>query len=75
MELVNPTYIPGPLNSIRYNTTICTAIAAYPRSGSSYIRTLIERATGFQASCIYYDKPFNEFFKGECDSYDNIFVI
>jgi hypothetical protein len=34
LELVNPTCIPGPLNSIRYNNTVRTAITTYPRSGS-----------------------------------------
>lgn len=29
---------PGPVNAVKYNTTVRTAIATYPRSGSSYTR-------------------------------------
>lgn len=31
-----------------YETPIRTAFASYPRSGNSYMRSLVERATGFQ---------------------------
>lgn len=38
VKAVNPVCPPGPLNSVRNNNTIRTALATYPRSGSSYTR-------------------------------------
>jgi hypothetical protein len=38
VKAVNPVCPPGPLNSIKNNNTIRTALATYPRSGSSYTR-------------------------------------
>ena len=35
-----------------YNTTIRTAFASYPRSGNSYLRSLVERGTGWQTSSV-----------------------
>ena len=36
--------------AVRYNTTIRTAFASFPRSGNSYMRSLLERGTGYQTS-------------------------
>lgn len=38
VKAVNPVCPPGPLNSVKNNNTIRTALATYPRSGSSYTR-------------------------------------
>lgn len=38
LDILNPDCPGGPLNSVKYNTTVRTAIATYPRSGSSYTR-------------------------------------
>lgn len=38
LKAVNPVCPPGPLNSVKNNNTVRTALATYPRSGSSYTR-------------------------------------
>ncbi|BGP27902.1 hypothetical protein JCM10295v2_006889 [Rhodotorula toruloides] len=42
------------LVTIPYQTTIRTAFASFPRSGNSYLRSLVERATGTRTSVNYY---------------------
>lgn len=40
------------LDTVPYQTSIRTAFASFPRSGNSYLRSLIERATGYQTSSV-----------------------
>ncbi|GAA5895635.1 hypothetical protein JCM8208_005287 [Rhodotorula glutinis] len=57
-----------------YETSLRTGFVSYPRSGNSYLRSLIERATGYQTSSIYCDKGLQRTFLGECDHKANFFV-
>ncbi|GAA5868006.1 hypothetical protein JCM8547_000779 [Rhodosporidiobolus lusitaniae] len=57
-----------------YNTDVRTGFVSYPRSGNSYLRSLIERATGYQTSSIYCDKGLAQTFLGECDHKQKFFV-
>ncbi|GAA6039819.1 hypothetical protein JCM8097_004238 [Rhodosporidiobolus ruineniae] len=57
-----------------YRTSTRTIFASYPRSGNSYLRSLIERSTGYQTSSVYCDKGLQETFVGECDHSLNFFV-
>ncbi|GAA5947958.1 hypothetical protein JCM10213_007666 [Rhodosporidiobolus nylandii] len=50
-----------------YPAKIRTAFASYPRSGNSYLRSLLERATGYQTSSIYCDRGLAQTFVGECN--------
>jgi hypothetical protein len=43
-----------------------TVLATYPRSGNTYIRGLIERASGYRTSSVYCDHVLAETFLGEC---------
>lgn len=38
------------IDAKRYETDIRTVFASFPRSGNSYLRSLIERGTGWQTS-------------------------
>ena len=64
-----------------------TALATFPRSGNSYIRSMFERATGYQTSsmCAWArstgsadladcDRVLELAFKGECDHKANFLV-
>lgn len=53
---VNTTFYPGPVPA--------TALATYPRSGNSYIRGLIERATTYRTSSVYCDGVLAKTFLG-----------
>lgn len=44
-----------------------TAFASFPRSGNTFLRSLVERATSFQTSSVYCDKKLQETFLGECE--------
>lgn len=44
-----------------------TAFASFPRSGNSWIRSLVERSTGFRTSSIYCDAEVLDTFKDDCD--------
>ncbi|TNY20318.1 UAA transporter family-domain-containing protein [Rhodotorula diobovata] len=57
-----------------YDTKLRTGFVSYPRSGNSYLRSLIERATGYQTSSIYCDKGLQRTFLGECDHKSNFFI-
>lgn len=43
-----------------------TALASYPRSGNTFTRLLIERATGWHTSSLYCDRELARAFDGEC---------
>lgn len=43
-----------------------TAFASFPRSGNTYTRELVERATGFRTSSSYCDPALRKAFLGEC---------
>lgn len=60
---------PDTLESVphRLDGSRGTAFASYPRSGNSYVRSLIERATGYQTSSVYCDRALETVFKGECN--------
>ncbi|ORY82875.1 hypothetical protein BCR35DRAFT_331249, partial [Leucosporidium creatinivorum] len=52
-----------------------TALASFPRSGNSFMRELVERATGYQSSTVAYcDQALVHTFKGECDHDANFLV-
>ncbi|GAA5889623.1 hypothetical protein JCM16303_004444, partial [Sporobolomyces ruberrimus] len=57
-----------------YHSKTSTGFVSYPRSGNSYIRSLLERATGFQTSSIYCDRGLQRTFAGECDKRLDFFV-
>ncbi|KAL8293090.1 hypothetical protein RQP46_000784 [Phenoliferia psychrophenolica] len=57
-----------------YSGKIRTGFVSFPRSGNSYVRSLVERATGFQTSSIYCDKGLSRTFLGECDHESGFFV-
>lgn len=40
------------LETVPYQSSVRTAFASFPRSGNSYLRSLIERATGYQTSSV-----------------------
>lgn len=44
-----------------------TAFASFPRSGNTYTRELVERATGFRTSSSYCDPGLRKAFLGECE--------
>ncbi|GAA6020684.1 hypothetical protein JCM11491_000513 [Sporobolomyces phaffii] len=57
-----------------FHSKISTGFVSYPRSGNSYIRGLLERATGYQTSSIYCDRGLERTFTGECRHDLNFFV-
>ncbi|KAM0749760.1 hypothetical protein T439DRAFT_357287 [Meredithblackwellia eburnea MCA 4105] len=57
-----------------YPTKERTGLISFPRSGNSYIRSLVERSTGFQTSSSYCDTGLLKTFKGECDFTANYLV-
>ncbi|GAA5934766.1 hypothetical protein JCM1841_005040 [Sporobolomyces salmonicolor] len=57
-----------------YDAKMSTGFVSYPRSGNSYLRSLIERATGYQTSSIYCDKGLQQTFVGECNHQLQFFV-
>ncbi|GAA6015220.1 hypothetical protein JCM10207_003647 [Rhodosporidiobolus poonsookiae] len=64
------------LSTRPYKSKVRTTFASYPRSGNSYLRSLIERTTGFQTSSIYCDRALQQTFQGECDhSRDHQFFV
>ncbi|KAM0749179.1 UAA-domain-containing protein [Meredithblackwellia eburnea MCA 4105] len=50
-----------------YNTTVKTGLVTFPRSGNSYLRSLVERSTGYRTSSVYCDPGLQQTFVGECD--------
>ncbi|KAK4699970.1 hypothetical protein P7C70_g6282, partial [Phenoliferia sp. Uapishka_3] len=51
-----------------WNGTVRTSLSSTPRSGNTFVRSLVEEATGFQTSTISYcDLSLAGTFKGECD--------
>lgn len=54
--------------AIPYNRTGMprTALASFPRSGNSYLRSLVEKASGYQTSSVYCDSRLKPAFAGEC---------
>lgn len=62
------------LVTVPYKAKIRTGFVSYPRSGNSYIRNLLERATGFQTSSIYCDRGLQRTFHGECNKKLDFFV-
>ncbi|GEM11000.1 zinc finger, C2H2-type transcription factor [Rhodotorula toruloides] len=62
------------LVTVPYQPTSRTALASFPRSGNSYLRSLVERATGFQTSSVYCDPELERTFHGECNHTLNFFV-
>ena len=54
--------------SVPYNSTSMprTALASFPRSGNSYMRSLVEKASGYQTSSVYCDSRLKPAFPGEC---------
>ncbi|GAA99330.1 uncharacterized protein L969DRAFT_619488 [Mixia osmundae IAM 14324] len=53
-----------------------TIFSSFPRSGNTYVRSLVERASGYQTSSIYCDRPLAKTFHGECDSLaDNTYFV
>jgi hypothetical protein len=60
-------YFDGPIR-------LKTALATYPRSGNTWTRTLIEKATGFLTSSEYCDRSLEKTLKGECNA-TNSFLL
>ncbi|GAA93841.1 uncharacterized protein L969DRAFT_92244 [Mixia osmundae IAM 14324] len=52
-----------------------TVFASFPRSGNSYLRSLVERSTGYRTASIYCDRPLQKTFRAECESYNNTFLL
>lgn len=73
-ELLADHQCPAELHTRPFRTGRRTAFASYPRSGNTYTRSLLERATGFQTSAIYCDRSLETFFAGECDGQSSFFV-
>ncbi|KAM0789872.1 hypothetical protein ACM66B_006718 [Microbotryomycetes sp. NB124-2] len=57
-----------------YNGSTKTGFVSFPRSGNSYMRSLVERATSYQTSSVYCDLGLAKTFLGECD-HDATFFI
>ncbi|GAA6062280.1 hypothetical protein JCM10212_000940 [Sporobolomyces blumeae] len=57
-----------------YYSKVSTGFVSYPRSGNSYLRSLLERATGYQTSSIYCDRGLERTFTGECNHRLEFFV-
>ncbi|KAK4330598.1 UAA transporter family-domain containing protein [Rhodotorula toruloides] len=62
------------LVTVPYQPTSRVALASFPRSGNSYLRSLVERATGFQTSSVYCDPELERTFHGECNHTLTFFV-
>lgn len=56
-----------------YTVIKFTALASYPRSGNTWLRTLIEKSTGYQTSSVYCDTSLSSF-KAECFQ-SNLFLM
>lgn len=54
-----------PITSSQAN--LSTALASFPRSGNTWVRTLVEKATGYSTSSLYCDKHLRKTFKSECN--------
>ncbi|GJN94068.1 hypothetical protein Rhopal_007132-T1 [Rhodotorula paludigena] len=59
---------------VPYRSELRTGFVSYPRSGNSYLRSLVERATGYQTSSIYCDRNLAKTFHGECNKALRYFV-
>lgn len=55
-------------------TTTRTGFMSFPRSGNSYVRSLVEATSGYQTSSIYCDPILLKTFLGECN-HANKFMI
>ncbi|SCZ98367.1 BZ3500_MvSof-1268-A1-R1_Chr3-2g06323 [Microbotryum saponariae] len=64
----------GHIDTIPYSTQTRTGFVSFPRSGNSFMRSLVERATGYQTSSVYCDQKLSQTFTGECDHNTNFFV-
>ncbi|GAA5942139.1 hypothetical protein JCM10213_003814 [Rhodosporidiobolus nylandii] len=62
------------LSTQPYKAKVRTGFASYPRSGNTFLRSMIERATGFQTSSVYCDGALAKTFHGECDHSQRFFV-
>jgi len=71
-DAVNPTCEVDPETSV-YQGPVRTGFVSYPRSGNSYMRSLIERTTGYQTSSVYCDPLLKTTFLGECDRTNHFF--
>ena len=49
--------------------------ASYPRSGNTFTRLLIERATGWHTSSLYCDRELARAFDGECARRKTDFLV
>ncbi|SCV74621.1 BQ2448_7650 [Microbotryum intermedium] len=64
----------GHIDTVPYMTDTRTGFVSFPRSGNSFMRSLVERATGYQTSSVYCDEKLSQTFSGECDHKTNFFV-
>ncbi|SGY84734.1 BQ5605_C009g05717 [Microbotryum silenes-dioicae] len=64
----------GHIDTVPYSTDTRTGFVSFPRSGNSFMRSLVERATGYQTSSVYCDEKLSQTFTGECDHQTNFFV-
>lgn len=62
------------LTTVPHQGTVSTGFVSFPRSGNSYVRSLLERATGYQTSSIYCDRGLERTFTGECNHKLEFFV-
>lgn len=72
-ESIKPTCA-AELDAVPYDAKLTTGFVSYPRSGNSFVRSLIERTSNFQTSSIYCDGSLLQTFKGECDHEAKFFV-
>lgn len=72
-DVITPT-CPTDLITKPYHSKHRTGFVSFPRSGNSYLRGLVERATGFQTSSVYCDRGLARTFVGECNIELNFFV-
>jgi len=54
-EASRPTCSAG-LEAVPYRARVKTGFLTHPRSGNTYTRELVERATGFQTSSVWCDR-------------------
>ena len=57
----------------RMSSMKVTALVSYPRSGNTWLRTLVEKSTGYRTSSIYCDR-YLYLFQSECN-HQNPFLI
>jgi hypothetical protein len=73
----NRTTVSCKLNDVQlhpyYNKLKATALVSFPRSGNTWLRTLVEKSTGYGTSSIYCDESLR-LFRAECNQ-SNLFLI